>query len=226
MPCHCAVCGSSLKVGEVCVCSQCLLALQHPCMADISDNEVLRRVWAEQPICTAITLFYYQRSSDSHLLLQDMKYKGRTDLCRYMGQMLAETFLDTDFFQSLDLIVPVPLSVERKQWRGYNQSDYIALGISQIARVPVLRDLLVRHVDNETQTHKSVADRKENVKGIFRVNEKACLASDDSVPDGLHILVVDDVVTTGATLNSAIQTLSEAFPHALFSVASVALTRN
>lgn len=225
LPRRCAVCGCRLKAKEVGLCVSCLLQLQHPVLLDASFSEVLRRLWGELPVRKGVALCYYQRSSDIHLLFQEMKYRGRIDLCQWMGQMLAKTLSDTDFFQGIDFIVPIPLSQRRKSWRGYNQSEHIAVGISQVTSLPILPDLLIRHIDNESQTHKSYQERQENVKDIFRVKERVCLSRFAPPSRPPHFLVVDDVVTTGATLSSAIRTLYERLPDATFSVASIALTR-
>ena len=225
LPRRCAICHNRLTRHESFLCAGCLTHLHHPVLFEASSIEVLQRLWGKLPIQQGITLCYYHRSSNTHLLLQEMKYKGRIDLCQCTGQLLVHPLRQTDFFQSIDFIVPIPLSRQRQRWRGYNQAEHISKGISKETQIPVLPDLLIRHIDNESQTHKSATERMENVKGIFRVNERARLSRLVSSTKPPHFLVVDDVITTGATVSSAIQTLCERFPDASFSVASIALTK-
>lgn len=217
LPRRCVICGGRLSVAHRCICTGCLSTFAHPTILDPEDNEAVRRLWGELPVKSGVALSYYHRDSQEKKLFEAMKYRGRIDVCQSMGKLLATTFSELSFFSTIDAIVPIPLSRQRKQWRGYNQSEHIARGISQVTGKPIFTNILVRHIDNETQTHKSATERSENVKGVFSVTKPSRL-------DGQHILVVDDVITTGATLLSAITTLSQACPNSTFSIACIALT--
>lgn len=217
LPRRCVICDKRLGKGEEHICAGCLTTLIHPTLLDPTDNEVARRIWGFHTIRAGVTLYYYKRGSEAHQLLQAMKYRGRIDVCKSMGRMLASTFTDSGFFDTIDAIVPIPLSKARRRWRGYNQASHIAQGISKVTGIPILEKALARVKDNETQTHQNYTQRVENVKDIFAVEKQLPI-------DGKHLLIIDDVITTGATLHSAIATLSKAYPKATFSVASIALT--
>ena len=112
----------------------------------------------------------------------------------------AKELVSAGFFDGIELIVPLPLSKKKLRQRGYNQCDYIAYGISQVTGIPVESDCVERTRANETQTHKNREERWQNVKGIFAVNNVEAL-------QGKHILLIDDVLTTGATLASCASSL-------------------
>jgi ComF family protein len=129
-----------------------------------------------------------------------LKYKGRKDIGVFLGKRFGQALKETSPYNTADLIVPVPLHRKKYMKRGYNQSEQIANGLSGSLNIPVNRHLLARTRATETQTRKSRFSRHENVKEVFRVE----------FPDqwqGKHLLLVDDVITTGATLESCIQAL-------------------
>lgn len=218
LPRHCGICEERLNGNEDKICISCLTTLIHPTLLDNVDNEVTRQLWGEVPIQAGVTLCYYLKDEDVKGLFHAMKYRGRVDTCVKMGQLLASHFLPTGFFQDIDCIIPIPLSRQRQRKRGYNQSEHIAMGISDLTGIPVDAATLIRIVDNESQTHLSGIDRRRNVENVFGVQA----ASDFN---GKHLLIIDDIITTGSTLGSAIATLHRAFPQATFSVASIAMTR-
>lgn len=146
-----------------------------------------------------------------------MKYKGRPDVCVAMGTLLAESVGSVDFFADIDAIVPVPLSRKRLRQRGYNQAEQIAKGIGKATGIRVFPDVLRRKVDNATQTRLNSDMRMVNVHDIFEVVRTNGIKA-------RHILLVDDVVTTGATLLSMARTLAASFPGVRFSVACVGQT--
>ncbi len=160
-----------------------------------AGNEVEQRFWGKVEIERATSYFFYTKGSDYRHILFKLKYHGYRELGEVMGRYMAKELLASGFFQEIDLIIPVPLHSKRKRSRGYNQSEWIASGLSHATGIPMDLDSLKRVVASNTQTRKSVFERWENVKDVFQV---AC-------PDnmqGKHILLVDDVLTTGATLLS------------------------
>ena len=217
LPRRCIICDKRLTTNEDILCMGCLTTLAHPTLLDIQDNEAVRQLWGILPVHSGITLLYYKKGSEQHKLLEAMKYKGRVDACQKMGQLLASTMSPSGFFTPIDAIIPIPLSKKRQRWRGYNQAEHIALGISKFTGIEICTKAIIRKKDNNSQTRMSYTERMENVKGIF-------MAQKDARLDGKHLLIVDDILTTGATLRSAIETLHEAFPNATFSIATIALT--
>lgn len=218
LPRRCAMCDNKLNVNEVCLCVGCLSQISWLRISDLYDNEVKLRFGDKHHIQKAACLMYYQTDSAPHRMVISMKYHGRVDVCRTMGRMLASQYLQAGLFEGVDLIVPIPLSKHRKRERGYNQAERIALGMSEIANVRVDTGLISRPIDNVTQTRMSANDRKQNVRGIFAVHNVESWR-------GKHLLLVDDVITTGATLGEALDVLYEAAPECQFSIASVGLTR-
>ncbi len=128
-------------------------------------------------------------------MLHELKYKDHREIGIELGRFLAADLTGTPRFQGIDYIVPVPLHRNKQKKRGYNQSECIAQGMSEIMQVPVDTDNLQRIIENPTQTRKSVFERWENVKGIFELKDKEAFV-------GKHILLVDDVLTTGSTVEA------------------------
>ena len=208
-PRFCAICGEKLNTTEQKLCSACLMRLSYLPKNDFLDNEVSRLFWAKIPIERGHSYILYHKEGLSHELLMKVKYGHRPDLCRWLGVMMARDLARLHFFDDIDAIVPVPLHWLRQMERGYNQSLYIAKGISDITNIPVSTKWVRRVRNNDTQTHKSASERLDNVQNVFKVRS--------SIP-ARHILLVDDIVTTGATLTSLAQTILKENPDVVFSV--------
>lgn len=201
------------------MCTACVMDIPRLSFPSLTDNEMVRRFWNVAPVHAAATLMAYRSGTDTHSILEAMKYQGRPDVCQLMGRMLATELSGTDFFKGIDLIIPIPLSRKRKRHRGYNQAEQIAMGISQVTGIPIDTATLRRTKDNVTQTTLSAIQRAQNVQDIFSVQ-------DTSPINGKHILIIDDIVTTGATISSAIATLVEATSQLTISVACIGLTQS
>lgn len=154
--------------------------------------------WPE--VIRATAYFYYYKEGRYSNLIHHLKYYGHPEVGTYLGRLAANELKTSGFFDNIDLIVPVPLSKKKHRKRGYNQCDYIARGISEITEIPIRTDCIERMIDTDTQTHKDRMERWKNTKGIFHILKPAMLK-------GKHLLLVDDVVTTGATLHACISTL-------------------
>lgn len=202
-PRRCLVCHKTLGSEEEHVCTSCFAELPFTRLEGREGNGVERIFWAKLPIRRANALLHYHHDDLARELAIDLKYRNNPDVGVVFGRIMAEDLADTDFFQDIDAIVPVPLSAERLRERGYNQSLMLAKGISEQTGLPIHDDAIVRTKDNPTQTGLSKSERDENVRGIFH------LVRSEGIK-GKHLLLVDDVVTTGATLISAGQTLAKA----------------
>ena len=145
-----------------------------------------------------------------------MKYQGNRDAGFFLGQQIGESIKNAELFQGIDYLVPIPLHPKKEHIRGYNQSYVIAQGIEDKTRIPIAKDCLYRKVFTSTQTKKSREERWDNVKEIFDINNHQKLI-------GKHILLIDDVLTTGATLLAAGNVLSE-IKNIKISVATAACT--
>ena len=201
-PRSCVVCGGCLVKGEEAVCTMCNSRMPRTNYHLQPNNEIEQRFWGKAEIERATSYFFYNKGSDYRHILFKLKYNGYKELGEVMGRYMANELLDSDFFKGIDVVISVPLHSKRKKVRGYNQSECIALGISHATGIPMDLNTLVRSVSNNTQTRKSVFDRWENVKDVFQV------ASPEKI-QGKHILLVDDVLTTGATLVSCAAKLIE-----------------
>lgn len=199
----CMACGRKLQVSEQALCCDCLSQLPHTHLGSTPGNEMEKIFWGRFPIQRASALFYYARGGKVAHILAGMKYYGRQKVCRQMGEMLAHELLPTGFFEGVDYLLPVPLHPGRLRTRGYNQSRLLAEGISEQTGIPVCDGLLCRVRNNQTQTHKSVLERQENTVHLFH------LAGDTRMLQGKHVMLVDDVLTTGATLGACADVLAD-----------------
>ena len=192
-PRHCCVCGEVLSRQEQDMCLDCLYKL--PKIEKIHLSELEKVFWGRFDVERVTAYFYYQKESPYNRLLHKMKYGNHPEVGMRLALMAAEQLSKEGFFDGIDAIVPLPLSKKKRRQRGYNQCDYIAEGLSQITGIPVLKDCVVRNKSNETQTHKTRDERWRNVEGIFS------LANPELI-EGKHILLIDDILTTGATLTN------------------------
>lgn len=199
----CLSCGRKLLVGEEGLCISCFSSLPYTNLGNTPGNEMEKCFWGRFPIVRASSLFYYAKGGDVALILYAMKYHGRKTLCCKMGELMAGELLASGFFEGVDCLLPVPLYRARLRQRGYNQSELFASGISKVTGIPLVTDAIIRSRNNATQTHKSGYARWKNVEGLFQATVTAsCL-------EGKHVLLVDDVLTTGATLIACADALFE-----------------
>ena len=200
LPRYCAVCGHILSSTEKDICLDCLYRM--PRIEHEAQKEIEKLFWGIIPIERATSYIYYRKGSPYNNLLHLAKYKNRPDVARYLAAAAATELAAEGFFDGIDAIIPLPLSKKKKRKRGYNQCDYISDGISRATGIPVAKNTVRRTISNETQTHKNRDERWKNVEGIFSVAAPSCL-------EGRHILLVDDILTTGATLASCAKTIKE-----------------
>ena len=192
-PRHCCVCGEVLSRQEQDMCLDCLYKL--PKIEKIHLSELEKVFWGRFDVERVTAYFYYQKESPYNRLLHKMKYGNHPEVGMRLALMAAEQLSKEGFFDGIDAIVPLPLSKKKRRQRGYNQCDYIAEGLSQTTGTPVLKDCVVRNKSNETQTHKTRDERWRNVEGIFSLTNPELI-------EGKHILLIDDILTTGATLTN------------------------
>ena len=203
-PRYCVVCGSRLRYAETCTCVRCLLNLPLTRFKGRRSNVVERILWDERIATQRANAFLkFDRLSPYCQIFYHFKYWSHPQVAVYYGRLMALDVRDEGFFEGIDLIVPVPLSRRRLGRRGYNQSERIAQGIRQVTGLPVQEGVVVRCVDNRTQTRLTAEERRQNVADIFR------LARPEAVC-GKHVLLVDDVITTGSTLRACAHALLEA----------------
>lgn len=214
-PRFCAGCGRRLTQTEKHLCCKCLRELPRTNyhLMDISPLEQM--FWGHIPIERATALFFFT-GSNTRRTIHTMKYNHSPRIGKYLGQVLAEEISESGFFDGIDIIIPVPLARQRFLKRTYNQCSWIAKGMSRHTGIPVISDAVKRVCNNKTQTHLSTEERWDNVEGIFKLVRPDAIA-------GKHILLIDDVVTTGATTISCAQTLLQAGENTRFSIIALAM---
>ncbi len=198
----CNACGVSLYMGEKDLCTKCLADLPFTDFHLNTDNPAARLLWGRVPIAAITSLFYFSKHTKVQNMMHQLKYNGKTELGVKMGQMLGKQLKLSNFFGDLTVIVPVPLHERKLRVRGYNQSECIARGIEQELGLELWPDLLTRVKATASQTKKNRYRRYENMKEVFCVDKQKDLSSQ-------HILLVDDVITTGATLEACALSLLE-----------------
>jgi ComF family protein len=213
-PNYCSGCGNSLIKGEQCLCSHCLVKLPKTYFHLQKNNPVEMLFAGRIPVFRATAFCSFHKESIVQHLIHQLKYKGKKEVGTYLGFLFGTALLESEDFQSIDLILPIPLHPRKKEKRGYNQSEAICDGIAKGMQKEQNHSLLVRTKDTKTQTKKSRYKRWENVSEIFKILHPEKL-------EGKHVLLVDDVVTTGATLEAAGQILLE-IPNTKISIASLA----
>jgi len=202
-PQRCVLCGRRLSKVERELCSACFSQLPFTGIRGERGNGIERIFWCRVPIERASSFIRHLPGSESRKVVHGLKYRKRLELGIVMGRCMAKDLEGTDFFEGVDLIVPVPLSVKRRAARGYNQSDMLAKGVSEVTGIRVDTMAVERIKDNVSQTRLSRVERRENVRGIFRLCGKERLV-------GRHVLLIDDVLTSGATLLSCAEEVAKA----------------
>ncbi len=194
-PSLCIACGDRLVSQEKFLCINCWHDLPVTNFHLKNENMVAQLFWGRVEIENATAFFSYKKGSKYRQLIHFIKYKGLKELGFEAGRKFGFALLDSDRFKEVDLIVPVPLHPQKQKMRGFNQSEWIAKGIGWSLQRPVSSGNLFRQVHTSTQTQKNRFERWQNVEGIFGVKNQ-------NEFDGKHILLIDDVVTTGSTLEA------------------------
>ena len=161
-------------------------------------------------------MFHYSKHNPYSAIIVDAKYHSRPELSRYFGRKYAGEIAPDGFFLGVDALVPVPMHWMKKVRRGYNQAEEIAQGISEVTGIEIISDAL-RAARHSTQTRKGVSGRRENARSIYSV-------ADPGLIEGKHILLVDDVITTGATLVGCCEAIHASAPGCHVSVVALAAT--
>jgi ComF family protein len=194
-PDFCEVCGTPLVRGERYICLSCLYKMPRTGFWAKTDNDIEKLFWGKINIEHACSLFYFRKGSDYRPIIHKLKYKGRYNIGLRLGEELGVCLENSELYKDISMLVPVPLHPAKERRRGYNQSEFIAYGISNIMSLPVEKYNLIRTKYTETQTRKNAAERWENVQSVFHVRDKSRLNRE-------HILLIDDVITTGSTIEA------------------------
>jgi ComF family protein len=202
----CLLCEKPLVHGEKHICMNCLYEMPKTDFKSFRTNLAADRFFGKISFEKATTSYIYQKESKVQNALELLKYKGEKELGDCLAGFAGAKLLSEGFFKDIDLLVPVPLHKDKAKKRGYNQSEWIAKGISRVTGIPYDSENLHRTKKNPTQTTKSIWERWENTQGLFTLSDPKAFANK-------HILLIDDVLTSGSTLGAcgeAILNVSEA----------------
>jgi ComF family protein len=191
----CYACGNHLLRNEDLICTQCFISIPRTNYHLTPDNPVAQLFWGRCQICKAAAFSFYNKGSRIRKLIHNLKYKGIKEVGYELGRIYGLSLRNSGFLDDIDLIIPVPLHPSKQRKRGFNQSEYISKGLADASGLTLELKSLVRVVVSDTQTKRSRYERWMNVEGIFAVAETEKLK-------GKHILLVDDVITTGSTLEA------------------------
>lgn len=216
LPELCVVCEKPLVNGERFVCLHCLADMPEIEVDNYNDNFIHEVLASTHPVYKAASWMRYRKGSPYTHIILDAKYKGRPALSRWVGRQLALKLWNTDFFGDVDALVPVPLNGFKMIKRGYNQSKELSKGISKVTGIDVIDVLHARR--HATQARKDAASRRENTHGVFSVKNPARLSRYS------HIILIDDVITTGSTILACADAIRDCNPGIKISVISAAVT--
>ena len=196
----CLLCQRSLVEGEEHICLHCSNHLPYTHFTNMETNPVCLLLQGKTSFVAATALLHFTKGGRGQKLIHSSKYHGNKKLGYELGRMAATTYRETGLFDTVDLLLPVPLHPKRMRQRGYNQSEWIAYGIRSVTGIAVDTSPLSRIKKTESQTRKQIFERSENVEDIFRVENTDTLKNK-------HILLVDDVITTGSTMNACAEAM-------------------
>jgi len=205
----CAGCGTDIISLQSTLCIHCMNQLPLTNFHLHANNPVEKHFWGRIPVTSAASLCHFTTGSLVQHLLHQLKYKGNKEAGFFLGKIMGARLYASERFRHIDILVPLPLFADRQKKRGYNQSAVLCNGMAAMMQVPVTTSAVTRLSATETQTRKTRLDRWKNMEGKFELTDPASIA-------GKHVLLVDDVVTTGATL--------EACGHELLKAAGVKLS--
>ncbi len=213
-PAICMSCSKSLLNGEDCICTYCRYHLPKTNYHNEKENPLEKVFWGRIPVEAASAYYFFNKGEKVQHLLHQLKYKSVKEVGIKIGELFGHELKKSENFKSVDLIVPVPLHNVRKRKRGYNQSEQFAIGLSKSMQIDVNTTAVLRVKSSETQTKKNRFQRWNNVSTIFEVKKQEQI-------ENRHILLVDDVITTGATIEACASELLK-IKNIKISIASIA----
>jgi len=218
LPRVCPVCGKSLDGDEQWLCRKCLASLPRTRYEDVEFNTMEQHFAGKVPIERATAYFFYEKGSPYASILHDIKYRSTPRMGYWLTSRAVNDMAGSDFFEGIDVVTAVPLHRSKLAHRGYNQSEHLARGIADALDINYIEALKAIR-PHSTQTHKGAMERWQNIQGNYALNKKAA-----SQLAGKHILLVDDVITTGSTL-TVCATLLKSIPGVTVSLFTLAAAR-
>lgn len=197
LPELCMACDDVLLAQEDILCTMCRYHLPLTDFHLDAENETARQLLGKLDFQSAMSMLYFSKSSRAERLIHQLKYGNKPQIGIFLGRMYGLTLKDIAFQQSFDMIIPVPIHTKKLRQRGYNQAYQFVKGLSESLYIPAYENILERKVHSVSQIKKSRSERYDNVKGVFVVSKNSPSLKDK------HILLVDDILTTGATICEA-----------------------
>jgi ComF family protein len=198
----CNACEAPLMHNEEIICTSCLFHLPKTNFHRDQDNPVSSLFWGRVDIHAAAACYYFRKGSKIQHLMHQFKYKGHKEVGVFIGGLYGDELKKSPCFNTVNAVIPVPLHRKKIRKRGFNQSEQFAMGLSQSMKIDLVTSILVRKTASETQTKKTKFRRWENVKEIFDIEQAETL-------EGKHLLLVDDVITTGSTIEACATVLHQ-----------------
>lgn len=215
----CNVCGRKLDDYESYLCDNCMANLPLTNNWHVPHNLIYDRLKEKADVVSAVSLFHYTAGDTYSNIILNAKFRNQRQMASEMGRVMGRYIRNSEVVKEIDYIIALPLHRSRKRWRGYNQSDYFANGMSEILGIPILKDAVVRDKKSATQSKmKNKKVRQENVKDAFKVINKEVLQNK-------RIMLLDDVITTGATISSCAHTIKKAVPTVTIVAAAISSTK-
>jgi len=212
----CLTCDTLLHDSENLLCHNCFTQLEFTHFDLIGTNPLSERLSAVVNIQNASALFLFQKNGVIQDLIHHLKYQNRQDIGQFLAELAGNFYDKNSFQQNFDLIVPVPLHKKKQKKRGYNQLTKFGENLGNYFSVPYKGNILIRSVYTESQTTKNIEDRRENVANVFQVlNPEKYI--------GKHFLLIDDVITTGATIEACAETILKQVPNSKLSILAMAV---
>ena len=215
-PHNCEGCGTDVLNDDAILCTKCLFNLPETNFTNTKNNPVEKIFYGRLNIIAATAAYYFTKNSLLQHLMIQLKYRNNKDVGFFLGKQLGYQLKESERFNDVDVLVPLPLNPKKEKKRGYNQAMIICEGIASVWQKPVLKNTLIRTQFTETQTQQDRIHRWQNMQHVFAMADKNSL-------QGKHVLLVDDVITTGATLEACGTTIVN-IPNTQLSIATLAWT--
>lgn len=191
----CSCCGTDVLHKDTLLCAPCLHQLPTTGFLQLPNNVMEVLFWGRIPIVGAGAAFYYTKQSAMQHLIKEVKYRNNPQMGKFLGRLLGYELQKTHRFDGVDALVPLPLNDKKEAQRGYNQAMMICEGLSEVWQKPIIGNAVAREQFTESQTTYNRVERWQNMEGVFNITQPEALV-------GKHIALIDDIVTTGATLEA------------------------